>query len=209
MSRSSSEPSRPGDGQMAGSDKAAEAGAIVPFEKDDRKPRGLGGFDSAPLAGVVAQLSAPADGHTPGRPEGGRQVGTRGSWAEYAITDGRSYYVNIVTGETTWTRPAGYDTVASRRGSTGLIPGPPGTEPQTGHSNLFVGNLPAGLDELSFRQLFSQYGAVVSTKVVAEARYGFVKYASVQEAQRVIDMMNGAIINGVQLAVRFANMDRR
>jgi len=116
--------------------------------------------------------------------------------------------VNIVTGEATWTRPGGYDCVASRRGVTG-IPGPAGSDNGLGHSNLFIGNIPAGIDEMSFRQLFSQYGQVVSVKVVMEQRYGFVKYANVDMAQRVIDTMNGAVINGVQLAVRFANMDRR
>jgi len=122
--------------------------------------------------------------------------------------DGRSYYMNIITKEATWTRPPGYEAAASRRGMTG-IPGPPGPDNGLGHSNLFVGNIPAGLDDMSFRQLFGAYGNVISVKVVMEQRYGFVKYASVTEAQRVIDNMNGAVLNGVQLAVRFANMDRR
>jgi len=177
----------------------------VPFEKEERKaPRGLGGFDAAPTQNQLATVT----GGGGDRPTGGRQVGTRGSWAEYALTDGRSYYVNIVTGEATWTRPSGYDCQASRRGVTG-IPGPSGGDNGSGHSNLFIGNIPAGIDEMSFRQLFSQYGQVVSVKVVMEQRYGFVKYANVDMAQRVIDTMNGAVINGVQLAVRFANMDRR
>jgi len=171
---------------------------------------GLGGFDAAPGEEGKTLL----DGEGPNaalvetaKPTGGRQVGTRGPWAEYAINDGRSYYVHISTGESTWSRPAGYDTSASRRGSTNNVPGAPGTEPQTGHSNLFVGNLPANLDEVSFRALFQQYGAVVSTKVVNGFGYGFVKYSNVTEAAFVQKRMHGAVYNGMQLCVRFAKQD--
>lgn len=184
-----------------------EGGVLAIPEEKPR--RGLGGFDATPaLVSLPGSAGAGGAGFAD-RPCGGRQVSARGSWAEYALMDGRSYYVNIVTKEATWSRPPGYEAVASRRGMTG-IPGPPMMgDMGNGHSNLFIGNLPAGMDDITFRQLFCTCGTVVSVKTCMEQRYGFVKYACKSDAQKVIDVMNGAVLNGVQLAVRFANMDRR
>jgi len=170
---------------------------------EPKKARGLGGFDSAP---VVAETALALKGpDKASAPSGGRQVGTRGNWAEFATPDSRSYYVNIVTGEKTWTRPIGYDTAASRRGATaGGAPGQPGNL----HSNVYVGSLPAGINDMTFWKMFEGFGTIISIKVVPEMYYGFVKFASQEQAQKSIDALNGAMCNGVQLAVRFANKDR-
>lgn len=154
----------------------------------------------AAAANVVAKpAEAPPGGL--GAMAGGRQTGTRGEWAEFALQDGRSYYVHIMSGVKTWARPTGYDHVASRRGATGI------PAPFAGgmHSNVYVGSLPAGITDFGFRQLFSAFGTVVSTKVVSELHYGFVKYTSMPEAQTAIDAMNGFNCNGLTLQVRFAN----
>lgn len=121
-------------------------------------------------------------------------MGTRGDWAEFNLPDGRAYYQHIITGEKTWARPIGYDHVAGRRVAVG----------QT-HSNVYVGGLPVGTNEFSFRSLFSRFGSIVSTKVVNDLHYGFVKYTSTAEAQKCIDAMNGVAVNGMTLQVRFAN----
>lgn len=78
-----------------------------------------------------------------------------------------------------------------------------------GHSNLFVGSIPPGCNEIIFRQIFQPFGQVVSMKCVPEKNHGFVKFSNTMEAQRAIDTMNGAVINGVALRVRYANMEAR
>lgn len=170
-----------------------------------REPRGLSGFDAAP--------GQPGDAKSDRAPAGGRQVGVRGAWAEFSTAAGKPYFVNVVSGEKTWTRPAGYDTMRSGMKPGGSLgPGPGGAliapgGPQTGHSNVYVGSLPNGTNEATFRHLFSPFGTVVTCKVVPEMHYGFVKFSSPLEAQLAIDTVTGAIFNGSPLVIRFANKD--
>jgi len=76
------------------------------------------------------------------------------------------------------------------------------------HSNLYVSGLPDGMDDGTFRQLFEKFGNVISSKVVPEKRYGFVKFSNTEEANAAVGNMNGDMYNGCQLSVRFANNDR-
>lgn len=71
-------------------------------------------------------------------------------------------------------------------------------------SNLYVAGLPAGIDDESFKQLFEGSGTITSCKCVPEKRYGFVNYASKDEAEAVLEAMNGFQFNGTTLQVRFA-----
>lgn len=71
-------------------------------------------------------------------------------------------------------------------------------------SNLWVGGLPEGMDNAMFRTLFGRYGDIRSITLVADQRYGFVNYASKQEAQAAMDALNGFECNGVKLSVRLA-----
>jgi len=187
-------------------ENGARQTALAPIEPVERAPkvRGLGGFDATNITDAAKQLGTMGQQQSfADMPSGGRQVGTRGCWAEFATPDSRSYYVNILTGEKQWARPVGYDVNYKRRGPLGMpIPSIPGM----GHSNVYVGSLPAGINDVGFRQLVQPFGNIISIKV--EQFYAFVKYSSVEEAQRCIDVMNGSVCNGVQLQVRFANKDR-
>jgi len=188
------------------SDAGNEAGPaarplVVPVAPAERKVRGLGGFDNTPAPENNTKIHNSArPASFPDEPTGGRQVGCRGSWAEFSTPDNRQYYVNIATGEKTWARPLGYDNTASNRGGKG--------NPSTGHTNLYVGSLPAGINEVSFGQLLTPFGQIMSMKMVPAAYYGFVKYSKKEEAAAAIQTLNGAVVGGVQLQVRFANMDR-
>jgi len=75
-------------------------------------------------------------------------------------------------------------------------------------SNLYVTGLPDGVNDEMFRQLFDEYGTVVSLKLFAQSNYGFVKYSTVEEAQAVIDQLNGCIWGNSTLIVKFANKDQ-
>mmetsp|Transcript_46152 Transcript_46152/g.133753 ORF Transcript_46152/g.133753 Transcript_46152/m.133753 type:complete len:361 (-) Transcript_46152:28-1110(-) len=78
----------------------------------------------------------------------------------------------------------------------------------TAHSNLYVTGLPEGLDEPTFRQLFEGYGTISSVKLIANMRYGFVKFATVEEAEAVVNELNGSMWGDSTITVKFANNDQ-
>lgn len=72
--------------------------------------------------------------------------------------------------------------------------------------NLFVQDLPEGTDENTLKTVFSCYGSVVQGKVIAGNK-GFVRYSSMEEAQWVVENVNGNIPEGFStpVQVKFAN----
>jgi len=76
------------------------------------------------------------------------------------------------------------------------------------HGNIYACGFPDNYNDDAFRQLFEQYGAIVSCKYFMDKRHGFVKFGSAQEATAVIGAMNGFEVNGAQIIVRLANNDR-
>ncbi|MFZ5844974.1 MAG: RNA recognition motif domain-containing protein [Patescibacteria group bacterium] len=77
-------------------------------------------------------------------------------------------------------------------------------------TNLFVGNLPYGIDSDKLGQLFAQAGSVVSAKVISDKYsgrsrgFGFVEMASDEEAKKAIEMFNGKEVDGRSLVVNEA-----
>ena len=77
-------------------------------------------------------------------------------------------------------------------------------------TNLFVGNLPYGMDSKRLEEVFAQAGAVVSAKVIADKYsgrsrgFGFVEMASDEDAKKAIEMYNGKDIDGRPLVVNEA-----
>jgi len=177
----------------------------APTPTEPRKSSNFGSnFDAnppAPAAPLGAVPTVPSQMGLLEVPAGGRQVGVRGTWAEFATTDGRHYYVNCVNGEKTWAKPADFTHNKSHMGGQVSANGIP-----LHHSNLFIGSLPYGCSDLMFRQMFEPFGRVLSMKVVPEKRHGFVKFSCVPEAQMAIDTMNGVNINGTALSVKYASM---
>eukprot|EP00928_Gymnodinium_smaydae_P063046 TRINITY_DN46744_c0_g1_i1.p1 TRINITY_DN46744_c0_g1~~TRINITY_DN46744_c0_g1_i1.p1 ORF type:complete len:360 (+),score=110.48 TRINITY_DN46744_c0_g1_i1:75-1082(+) len=89
-------------------------------------------------------------------------------------------------------------------------PGPSSQSSQSlsdSKNNLYVSGLPPNVDDVMFRKLFQSYGPILSTKVVPEKKYGFVKYALGKDAQAAIDALNNLEFNGTRLNVRPAAMD--
>lgn len=76
------------------------------------------------------------------------------------------------------------------------------------HSNVYACGFPEGYDENDFRQMFEQYGAIVSCKYFADKRQGFVQFGSTGEANNVISQTNGFTLQGAPITVRLANNDR-
>lgn len=72
------------------------------------------------------------------------------------------------------------------------------------NDNVYVNNLPQGFDEARLEQLFMGCGRIASLKCFAEKRYGFVRFASPEEASQAIDTVNGIDIDGSVVVCKFA-----
>lgn len=77
-------------------------------------------------------------------------------------------------------------------------------------NKLYVGNLPYSVRDGELEQTFSQYGAVLSAKVMMERDsnrskgFGFVEMGSDEEAQAAISAMNGQSMGGRSVVVNEA-----
>lgn len=83
-----------------------------------------------------------------------------------------------------------------------------GDAEQGGAATLFAGSLPRDLDDASFRQLFESHGYIVSTKLFADKRFGFVTYEHQHEAEAAIYAVNGTEVNGSRIVVKVAEKKR-
>lgn len=76
--------------------------------------------------------------------------------------------------------------------------------------NLFVGSLPFSVTEDALRQLFAQYGQVQSVSVIRDKYsgqsrgFGFVEMNTDEEAQKVIQALNGYALEGRNIVVKEA-----
>ena len=73
--------------------------------------------------------------------------------------------------------------------------------------NIFVGSLPFSIEEADLRESFEAYGAVDSVKIITDKftgrskGFGFVEMPSDEEAQKAIDELNGATVQGRAIVV--------
>ncbi|KAG5477813.1 hypothetical protein LSCM1_05114 [Leishmania martiniquensis] len=78
-------------------------------------------------------------------------------------------------------------------------------------SNLFVCGLPVSVSDKELLEMFEEYGEIESAKVMLDIHTGrsrgiaFVKFKSVEDAEKAVDALNGTTLNGHQLTVRVAN----
>jgi cold-inducible RNA-binding protein len=77
-------------------------------------------------------------------------------------------------------------------------------------NELFVRSLSFDTDDNSLLDYFSEIGEVKSAKVITNREtghsrgFGFVKYATQDEAQQAIDKLDGTELDGRQIFVDFA-----
>jgi RNA recognition motif-containing protein len=73
--------------------------------------------------------------------------------------------------------------------------------------NIFVGSLPWIIEEADLRESFEAYGTVDSVKIVTDKftgrskGFGFVEMPNDDEAQKAIDELNGATVDGRTIVV--------
>ena len=77
-------------------------------------------------------------------------------------------------------------------------------------TKLYVGSLPYSTTDAQLTDLFAQYGAVTSAKVITDKftgqsrGFGFVEMATSEEAKRAIDSLNGTKLEQRTLVVNEA-----
>lgn len=77
-------------------------------------------------------------------------------------------------------------------------------------TKLFVGSLPWATDDNKLADLFSQFGEVVSAKVLKDREtgrsrgFGFVEMTNDNEAKEAIDKLNGSDLEGRKIVVNVA-----
>ena len=73
--------------------------------------------------------------------------------------------------------------------------------------NIFVGSLPFSIEEADLIESFEAYGAVDSVKIITDKftgrskGFGFVEMPNDDEAQKAIDELNGATVQGRAIVV--------
>lgn len=77
-------------------------------------------------------------------------------------------------------------------------------------SKLYVGNLAYGIRDTDLQDNFSEFGTVVSAKVMSDREtgqskgFGFVEMSSASEAQAAINGLNGLSVSGRAIVVNEA-----
>src|SRR6476646_1318284 len=73
--------------------------------------------------------------------------------------------------------------------------------------NIFVGSLPFSIEEADLRESFEAYGSVDSVKIITDKftgrskGFGFVEMPNDEEAQKAINELNGATVQGRAIVV--------
>jgi len=80
--------------------------------------------------------------------------------------------------------------------------------------SIYVNNLPHELDKYGLRGIFSTIGRVVDSyipkgnRLASRPKYGFVRFASTQEANRSVQLLNSKIIRGHKIVISLAKSIR-
>ncbi|MBN1432120.1 MAG: RNA-binding protein [Methanomicrobiaceae archaeon] len=69
---------------------------------------------------------------------------------------------------------------------------------------IYLGNLDHSLTKEEITDIFSEFGNIQSVKLRAGDGFGFIKYKTLEGAQKAIDAMNGKELHGRTLKVEDA-----
>lgn len=85
---------------------------------------------------------------------------------------------------------------------------------QTTNVKLYVGSLPYSTTEDELREIFSQFGEVVSVRIIIDKftgkskGFGFVEMSSKQDAEKAIESVHGSEFKGRTLIVNEARSEQ-
>lgn len=80
--------------------------------------------------------------------------------------------------------------------------------------NIYVGNLPFGATDANLKELFSEYGEVISTKIILDREtnrsrgFGFVEMSE-NAGRKAISALNGTEFEGKEITVNEAREKRQ
>jgi len=80
--------------------------------------------------------------------------------------------------------------------------------------NVFVKYLPSDLTEEQFRDLFKEFGEIISSKIMVDQHtgkslgFGFVRFSDSESSQQAIKKMNGTQIQNKRLLCKLANVSQ-
>lgn len=82
------------------------------------------------------------------------------------------------------------------------------------NKKLYVGSLPYSITEDQLRDLFAPFGALESVRIISDKYtgqskgFGFVEFATEEDAQKAIDGVNGKEMSGRTLVVNEARPEQ-
>jgi RNA recognition motif-containing protein len=83
------------------------------------------------------------------------------------------------------------------------------------NKKLYVGSLPYSITEDQLRDMFTEFGALESVRIITDKYtgqskgFGFVEMANEEDAQKAIDGVNGREMNGRTLVVNEARPEEK
>eukprot|EP00427_Karlodinium_veneficum_P044393 CAMPEP_0169269624 /NCGR_PEP_ID=MMETSP1016-20121227/48573_1 /TAXON_ID=342587 /ORGANISM="Karlodinium micrum, Strain CCMP2283" /LENGTH=391 /DNA_ID=CAMNT_0009354695 /DNA_START=28 /DNA_END=1203 /DNA_ORIENTATION=+ len=166
----------------------------------------------APVLAIEPSPAPPAQPMST-EPSGGRQIAVRGVWAEFATSNNRTYWMNVVTKEKTWLRPAGVQGSQDNQPRTGATVSRDAWTSKNpnmlsgNHGHIFVGGMPHGMNEMIFKQSFERFGKLVSMTLYTDRGYGFCQYATAAEARAAVEVMHKSHFYGTRIMCKLANLD--
>lgn len=81
---------------------------------------------------------------------------------------------------------------------------------EVNNKKLFVGNLPFSTTEEDLREIFTQYGELVSVSLLTDKfsgrskGFGFVEFTTEEAAQAAVEALHGSDLNGRDMVVNIA-----
>ena len=79
---------------------------------------------------------------------------------------------------------------------------------------IYFGNLSWGMDHLDLQDLCGEFGSVEDARLITDREtgrsrgFGFVTMSTIEEAEQVVNQLNGQDVDGRVLRVNIANVDK-
>jgi RNA recognition motif-containing protein len=67
---------------------------------------------------------------------------------------------------------------------------------------IYVGNLPAGVDDEALKAMFTEFGEILAASIGKEKGYGFVEMRKASEARAAVHALRGKEMEGKPLRVK-------
>merc|ERR1712061_722304 len=143
-------------------------------------------------------------GYGKGKDSYGCGMVTNPAWPGHGGKNGYGKVTNPAWGSS----PPAWSPSPYGKGKAGGNGGDSGGAPAKPNTNVFISDLPAEVDDAKLAEVFGQYGTVAWSQVMASkgkpTNSAIVEFASVEEAQWVVENLNGNLAQGIATPVNIA-----